>query len=152
VEAVLPQVSPQVGAMIRLQLLTGMRSGEVCIMRSCDIDTTGKLWVYRPAHHKTQHHGHSREVYLGPKAQDVLRSFLKADLAAYVFDPRDAEQHRRQIQHARRKTPLTYGNGPGTNRVKKPGVKPASTTRTRATAARSLARAMSPTDGPRAVW
>jgi integrase len=117
VEAVLPHVSPQVRAMIRLQLLTGMRSGEVCIMRSCDIDTTGKLWVYRPAHHKTQHHGHVREVYLGPKAQDVLRPFLKADLAAYVFDPRDAERHRRQNQHARRRTPLAYGNRPGTNLV-----------------------------------
>ncbi len=35
VEAILPHVSRHVAGMIRLQL-TGMRSGEVCIMRGCD--------------------------------------------------------------------------------------------------------------------
>ena len=33
VNAVLPHVSPQVAAMVRLQLLTGMRPGEVVVMR-----------------------------------------------------------------------------------------------------------------------
>ena len=37
VQAVLPFVSPQVGAMIQLQLVTGMRAGEVVIMRPADI-------------------------------------------------------------------------------------------------------------------
>ncbi len=43
VEAVRGIVSPQVWAMIELQWYTGMRPGSVCIMRSCDIDTTGWL-------------------------------------------------------------------------------------------------------------
>jgi len=42
VEAVLKHVSPQVAAMIRLQMLTGMQPGEVVIMRGCDLDTGSK--------------------------------------------------------------------------------------------------------------
>jgi len=45
-----------VWAMVELQWLTGMRSGEVTRMRTGEIDTTGKLWIYRPSRHKTQHH------------------------------------------------------------------------------------------------
>jgi integrase len=48
VDAVRPYVSRQVWAIIELQRLTGMRSGEVVIMRGCDLDMTGKLWLYRP--------------------------------------------------------------------------------------------------------
>ena len=44
--AVLPYVLPPVAAMVELQLLTGMRPGEVCRMRPCDMDTTGAAWVY----------------------------------------------------------------------------------------------------------
>ena len=49
VDAVLPFVSPQVKAMIELQRLTGMRPGEVYLMRTCDIDVTGKVWIFLPA-------------------------------------------------------------------------------------------------------
>ena len=56
----LARLSRQVEAIARLQLASGVRRGEVCIMRGCDLDTTGKVWVYRPQQHKTQHHGHQR--------------------------------------------------------------------------------------------
>ena len=49
VRPVLPYLSPQVKAMIELQLLTEMRPGEVCQMGSCDVDTNGRLWRYKPA-------------------------------------------------------------------------------------------------------
>ncbi|MGA2443407.1 MAG: hypothetical protein ABSH08_20840 [Tepidisphaeraceae bacterium] len=124
VEAIIPHVSPQVGARIRLQLLTAMRPEEMCIMRGCAIDTTGKLWVYRPAHHKTQQHGHDRAVYLGPKGQDVLRPFLKPDLSAYLFSPADADAWRRAKLHEQRKTPPSCGNRPGSNRRKNPRRRP----------------------------
>jgi integrase len=116
VDAVLPLVSRQVAAMIRLQLLTGMRPGEVVAMRTADIDTAGKLWLYIPESHKTQHHGHTRTIYLGPQAIEVLRPFLRTDLAAPLFSPAEAEAERRAAAHAARKTPLKYGNSPGTNR------------------------------------
>ena len=58
--AVLPHVSPQVGAMIWLQYWTGMRPGEVVIMRTCDLDMNGGTWVCRPMSHKTEHHERER--------------------------------------------------------------------------------------------
>ncbi|HKQ48049.1 MAG TPA: site-specific integrase [Phycisphaerae bacterium] len=81
--------------MIQLQRLTGMRSGEVVVMRVCDIDTPGKIWQYTPPTHKTQHHGHMRSIYLGPLAQAVVRPFLKADLSAFLFSPAEAEAERK---------------------------------------------------------
>src|SRR5262249_22204198 len=48
VDAVRPHVTRQVWAMIQLQALTGMRPGEVTRMRTCDLDTSGKVWVYTP--------------------------------------------------------------------------------------------------------
>ncbi len=67
VDATLPFMSPAVAAIVRVQLLTGARPGEVCSMRTGDIDRTGDIWLYRPAKHKTQHHGHSREISSAPR-------------------------------------------------------------------------------------
>ena len=71
--------------MIELQLLTGMRPGEVTIMRGCDIDMTGTVWTYRPERHKTQRFGHARVIDFGPRAQEVVKPFLGADVWAYLF-------------------------------------------------------------------
>jgi integrase len=113
VSAIQPHVSRQVWTMIQLQLLTGMRPGEVCILRTRDIDTTGALWKYTPEHHKTEHHGISREIFIGPKGQNLLQPFLKLDTAAYCFSPAEAERERREKLRAERKTPLSCGNRPG---------------------------------------
>ena len=124
VDAVLPHVAPQIKAMIELQRVTGMRSGEVCRMRRCDLDMTGDVWTYTPARHKTLYRGHSRVVYLGPKAKEILRPWLRPDLQVYLFSPAEADEWRRQQKHAARKTPISYGHRPGTNRVRKPRKKP----------------------------
>ena len=124
VNAVLDRVSPQFAAMIRLQLLTGMRPGEVVAMRTRDLDTAGKLWTYRPATHKTEHHGFARVVYLGKNAIEILKPFIKPDLSAHLFSPADAEAVRLAKLHATRKTPHSHGNRPGTNRVARPRRKP----------------------------
>ena len=120
VYAIKPFVSRQVWALIELQLLTAARPGELLTMRPCDLDTTGKVWTYTPADHKTAHHGHRRTIYLGPQAQEVVRPFLTRSLEAYMFSPKEAEAERRERQHAQRKTPLSCGNGPGKNRKAKP--------------------------------
>jgi integrase len=110
VDAVLPYISPQVAAMIQLQRITGMRSGEVTIMRACDITMTGRVWVYTLATHKTAWRGHERQVYLGPKAQKIIKPFLKPDVDAYLFSPAEAEadrNHRRfGVSRPDRKTPI----------------------------------------------
>src|SRR5437764_1438954 len=92
--------------MIELQRLTGMRPGEVTIMRTGDIDRTGHIWTFVPSGHKTEHHGHARTIYLGPRAQEVIKPWLRADPDAYLFQPREAMEEFRAEQRRNRKTPL----------------------------------------------
>lgn len=100
-------VAPQVWAMIELQLLTGMRPGEACVMRSCDLDTSGRVWIYRPESHKTEHHGVERLIFIGPKAQEVLKPWLKLNTKAYLFSPAEAEAARNAERKRKRGTPMT---------------------------------------------
>jgi integrase len=110
--------------MIELQQLTGMRSGEVTAMRPVDLYTTGKNWIFAPRRHKTAHYGHARTIYLGPKARAVVEPFLSGRaFEAYLFSPIEAEGERRADVHAERKTPLSCGNRPGSNRREKPAKK-----------------------------
>lgn len=120
IDAIRPHVSRQVWALIQLQLLTGARAGELVRMRPLDIDMSKDVWLYSPSRHKTAHHGHKRTIFIGPKGQEVIRPFLSRPVDAFLFSPAEAEAERRQEQHAERKTPLSYGNRPGTNRRKKP--------------------------------
>jgi integrase len=76
--------------MVRLQLLSGARPGEICSIRACDIDMTGRIWIFTPERHKGQHHSKARKVYFGPTAQSILREFLKTDLQAPLFTPIEA--------------------------------------------------------------
>jgi integrase len=107
VDAVRPFVSRQIWAIIELQRLTGMRSGEVAIMRTCDLDTSGRLWIYTPERHKAEHHGKERRISIGPKAQAVLRPWLRADLMAYLFSPKEAMEEYQASRRQGRNTPLT---------------------------------------------
>lgn len=108
VEAILPFLQPVMRAMVRVQMLTGMRPGELCQLRASDIDTTaeGGVWLFRPQQHKTQHHGHARVVVIGPQAQDVLRPYIDAG-ESYVFSPQAAERVRNAERRANRKSPMT---------------------------------------------
>jgi integrase len=121
VAATLPHLSRQVRAMVELQLLTGMRPGEVTRVRPADLDRTGKLWLYRPSQHKTAHHGHARTIYLGPKAQAVVAPFLVGRPPERpLFSPADAVAERRAAAAARRTTPRSCGNVAGSNRKRTP--------------------------------
>jgi integrase len=104
VERTLPFLNRQVAALVRLQRLTGMRPGEACIMRPCDIDTSGTVWLYAPQHHKTQHRGKARVVAIGPRAQEVIRPFLDRPADAYLFSPREAREDRYAAMRSRRKS------------------------------------------------
>jgi integrase len=119
-QATLPYLPPIVADMARLQRLTGMRPTEVCIVRPADVDTSGPVWLYSPSIHKTEHHGRSRIVYLGPKAQAILRPYLLRPAETFCFSPKESEDRRRELAHQARTTPLCCGNRPGTNRRAKP--------------------------------
>jgi len=113
-------MTPTQAAMVRLQRLTGMRSGELVIMRTVDLNMSSDVWVYRPATHKTQYRGFDRQVYIGPKGQLVLKPYIRHDVTAYIFSPIQAEKEREQLRHESRITPMSCGNKPGSNRKRKP--------------------------------
>lgn len=104
VDAIKLFVPRQVWSMVQLQRITGMRPGEVCMIRTGDIDRSGSVWVYRPGSHKTEHHGHERKVYLGPNAQDVLKRWLRDDPSAYLFSPKEELEERSSERRASRKS------------------------------------------------
>ena len=106
VEATLPHLNRVVAAMVRIQLLTGCRAEEVMTIRGCDLTPGEPNWEYRPAWHKTAWRGKDRVIIVGPKAQEIVQPFLKADLQAYLFDPRDVvEAHHAERARKRRSKP-----------------------------------------------
>jgi integrase len=104
IDAVLPLVNRHVRAMILLELLCGARPGEICIMRRADIDTSGRVWLYRPRKHKNLWRGHNRQIFLGPQAQEIVKEFLRPDLDAYLFSPWLAREERYQALRAKRQS------------------------------------------------
>lgn len=87
--------------------VSGMRPGELCIMRACDLDMRDKkVWIYTPSEHKTEHKGKERKVAIGPKAQAVIGQYLNRPTTAYLFSPREAHAQRLELRRSARKTPL----------------------------------------------
>lgn len=127
VHMVLPYTTKVVATMVELQLLTGMRPGEVVIIRPSDIDRTGRIWHYYPYKYKTQHLDDPtlrRIISIGPKGQEMLRPFLLRKEDAYCFTPTESEKDRREKQYKLRKTPLSCGNKPGSNTKDDPSRRP----------------------------
>jgi len=56
------------------------------------VEDTGRIWLYRPANHKTAYRGHKRVIYIGPKAQKVLKPFLERKAGDYCFTPAESYQ------------------------------------------------------------
>lgn len=106
VEATLEHLNSVVAAMVELQWLTGMRPGEVRTMRTRHLDRSGDLWVYRPESHKNEHHDLDCERLLGPRAQEVVRPFLKADPDEFLFSPQEVELRRNLERREARVLPL----------------------------------------------
>ena len=119
IQATLPHLPAVVADMARFQRLTGCRPQEVCAICPCEVDTSAEVWTYVPAEHKTEHLGKRRTIFIGPQAQDVLRPYLLRNKEGYCFAPKDSELKRRSEKHEARKTPISHGNRPGTNRNRK---------------------------------
>lgn len=112
IEPVLQLVLPVVATMARLQLATGMRPGEVTQMLPGEIDRTGRVWVYRPQSHKTEHHGSDRTIFLGPRAQALLAPYMDRQAEAYLFSPLEAMTA--DLQARGRAVRFAAGRTPGT--------------------------------------
>jgi integrase len=120
----LPLLPAVVADMVRIQLLTGSRPGEICMMRPCDIDRSEDIWVYRPQHHKTEHHNKERTILIGPRAQAILGSYLTRERERYCFEPRQAEENRNARKRAERASPMTPSQAarkPKVRRKRSPG-------------------------------
>jgi integrase len=112
VEAVLPLVPATIRTMIEVQRLSGARPQDVVGMRAIDIDRSGLIWEYRPPHHKTEHHednGMDREriVFLGPRAQTLLKPHLTLNVTDYLFSPIRSESIRNALRRDTRQSPMT---------------------------------------------
>jgi integrase len=95
VDATLPFLGQTVADMVRIQMLTGMRSTEVCIMQPRLIDREGDIWIYRPDKYKSQNHEDcERVIPIGPKAQKIIAKYLFRDQAEYCFKPSESEAGR----------------------------------------------------------
>lgn len=106
VEATLPHLTPTLRAMVLVQLLTGMRPGEVVQVRLADIELDGPdgCWVFHPRTHKTEHKSRSRWVVLSARVQEILEPFISLDREALLFTPSRSEAERREMRRAARKS------------------------------------------------
>ncbi len=124
VNATLPHLPPVVADMVRVQQFTGCRPGEVRVIRPRDVDTAGDVWAYRPESHKTDHLGLDRIIFIGPRAQRVLRPYLLRDSTSYCFSPAESERKRNATRRELRTTPLNPSQAnrrPNRNRKLSPG-------------------------------
>jgi integrase len=56
-------------------------------MRGVDLRPGQPNWTYIPSSHKNQWRGQSRQIFIGPKAQEILTPYLGPDRQAYLFNP-----------------------------------------------------------------
>jgi len=127
VKATLPHLTAPLAAMVKLQLLTGARPGEVASLRPRDVDRSDPAaWVYRPGSHKTEHHGRDRVIVLGPRAQRVLRPWLDRDPDVNCFRPAEAVAARNARSRTDRRNPVEpweLKHGPKPDPERAPGDK-----------------------------
>jgi integrase len=105
IDATLPFLNRHVRGLVEFQRLTGCRPGEACALRRRDIEMSGTVWLFRPAHHKTKWKGKARTIAVGPKAQDLIRGYFTDDPKDHLFSPRRAVAEWQAERSANRKTP-----------------------------------------------
>jgi integrase len=130
---VVPFCPAPVAAMLRLQWLTGMRTGEVRIMRTMDLDRGDPgCWTYRPGsdlphgRHKNSWRQQERLVQLGPQCIELLGPWLREDAPeAFLFSPArwmaQREQERAMRRKSKRQPSQALGKRKKPNPKRKPG-------------------------------
>ncbi|MEL6497598.1 MAG: tyrosine-type recombinase/integrase [Planctomycetota bacterium] len=100
VDRTLECLPPIVADMVRVQLLTCCRSGELCSLTWDQIDTSEEIWFYTPRRHKTQHHGRPKLIAIGGRAQAVLESYRDRAPDAPIFSPSQSERIRNGLRRS----------------------------------------------------
>lgn len=123
-DAITPFMTRPVEAALRVMYLTGARPSEILNLRPRDIDRSGDVWRAEIEDHKTAHLGKRRVLFFGPRCQRVMRPYLLRGEDEYMFSPKEAMEEYQAERHAKRKTPLSCGNTPGSNRRRNPETSP----------------------------
>lgn len=80
--------------MCEVILLTAMRPDEICRLRMVEVQRDkpiSGIWMFSPTEHKTAHHGITKEILIGPKAQAILLPWIGARQPhEYIFQPKDS--------------------------------------------------------------
>lgn len=116
--ATVQHLHPVLKAMVWVQAYAGMRPGELVIMRPRDVDRSDDVWTYCPSRHKTEHHGGSRVILLGPAAQKWLAPYLLRADDAFCFSPAEVVRDGWRDRREKRKTPLTPSQSRRSRRAK----------------------------------
>ncbi len=109
VDRTLGHLPDVVADMARVQLATCCRSSELCSMSWEQIDTSGQVWFFAPLRHKTQHHGKSKVIAIGPRAQDILETYRHRPPDAAIFSPAESERLRNGKRSKEARSPLKIG-------------------------------------------
>lgn len=137
VQATLPHLTQVLRDMVQFQQLVGCRPGELVRITPSMVNRSSDVWTIELAEHKSAYRGKSRTLYIGPKAQAILKPYLLRGAHVACFSPQESERQRLDAKHAARVTPLSCGNRPGTNRARKPR-RPPGTSFTTGTFARAI--------------
>jgi len=130
---VLGVVTSVIGDMLRLVWHTGMRPYEICEMRPYDIlRDDSECWLYVPGRnhtpigkHKTMRYGKVKVIPLAGECIDILSKRIDDfDSMEYIFTPQESISEFLKSKHKSRKTPISCGNKPGSNRKENPKKKP----------------------------
>jgi integrase len=116
IEKLLPFLPKMLADMVQIQLHTVARPGELVQMRPMDIIKTGDDWIYRPATHKTEHHGFERIIAIGPQAQALLAPYLDRAPESYCFSPKELMEQRRRARVCGNAGASEYNNRQRPNR------------------------------------
>jgi len=107
----LPYLPKVLAAVVQAQRMTGCRPSEILNMKAGEIDrkSAPDLWLYRPAHHKTEKKTKRKKVVpLGKPEQELIIPYLEGKTGKEaVFSPRQAMRERNAERRAKRKSKPT---------------------------------------------
>lgn len=132
-DKVVVNVPSVVADMLKLIWHTGMRPQEVCKMRPYDIVCEdSECWLYIPERdrtpvgkHKTTRYERVKVIPLTAECQKILAPRIKDfNSKQYIFSPKESMARLQEQKSAARRTPLNWGNRPGSNRKEHPMIRP----------------------------
>ncbi|MGI9458572.1 MAG: tyrosine-type recombinase/integrase [Pirellulales bacterium] len=107
IEQTLPHLPAIVSDMVRFQRLTGVRPGELCLLRPEDVDRSEITWLWRLSDHKNAWRDHTREIHIGPKGRAILEPYLERPADQNCFLSSESELIRNRERRSKRASPMT---------------------------------------------